>query len=257
MAKGNNITWQNINCTLGDLQPWSDNPRYSTKAQAKRLLESWTQLGQFQTIAVGPNFEVYDGHQRLSALLTIHSPSFTIDARQSSRELETFERQKLVVTAHVGTVGNWDWDKLAAYEPADLSDWGMDKDTLANWNNDAGNLALLLDIEEEQNPDASDGSLLDVVKITIAEPTHVVNKGDAFKFGNHVLVCENIIDGWANWVKFLKPETLLCCYSGPFVPLTERAKTKSLLLVQPDIFIAGHTLDRWSEIFPNEPIVKL
>ena len=80
---------------LGSLKPWAANPRLSTKAQAKRLLESFDQFGQVETIAIDSEYNVLDGHQRLSALLTIHGADYEIDARQASRTLTEDERKKL------------------------------------------------------------------------------------------------------------------------------------------------------------------
>src|SRR3990172_6644385 len=112
----NSPTWTNIRVRLGDLKPWSENPRMSTKAQAKRLLQSFERFGQVQTVAVSPTLSVYDGHQRLSALLTIHGPDYEIDARQSSRPLTDAERRELVVTLHAGAVGEWDWNSLSGWQ---------------------------------------------------------------------------------------------------------------------------------------------
>lgn len=151
------LTWTNVTATLGSLKPWAHNPRYSTKVQAKRLLASWKELGQFQTIAIGPDGEVYDGHQRLSALLTVHGPDYTIDARQSNRALSDEERQKLVIIAHVGAVGSWDWDKLSGWDAPQLGEWGMDADALKAWNTDAAQLATMLGVEqtEAEPPDTT------------------------------------------------------------------------------------------------------
>jgi len=107
------ITWSNVQVTLGELQPWADNPRLSSKRQAQRLLDSWRQFGQVQTVAIGPSNEVYDGHQRLSALLTVHGLSYQVDARRCSRELSDVERRALVVTLHAGAVGPLNWDAIA------------------------------------------------------------------------------------------------------------------------------------------------
>lgn len=150
MADTESLTWRNTTAALGALKPWAHNPRYSTKAQAKRLLASWKDLGQFQTIAIGPGGEVYDGHQRLSALLTVYGPEYTVDCRQSSRALTDAERQKLVITAHVGAVGSWDWDKLAAWDTAQVGEWGMDAEALKAWNSDAAQLSQMLGAEQAE-----------------------------------------------------------------------------------------------------------
>lgn len=110
------LAWTNIRVRLGDLKPWADNPRASSKAQAQRLLDSWREFGQVETVAVGPKLEVYDGHQRLSALMTLYGPEHEIDARQASRALTDDERRRLVVLLHAGATGAWDWDALSGWD---------------------------------------------------------------------------------------------------------------------------------------------
>jgi hypothetical protein len=142
------IVWRNIRVKLGDLKPWADNPRLSTKAQARRLLASFEKFGQVQTVAIGPDYEVYDGHQRLSALLTIHGEDYEIDARQSSRPLTEAERRELVISLHAGAVGSWDWDKVSSWQPAELHEWGMDGELLNSWGKDYSNLKEMIQAEQ-------------------------------------------------------------------------------------------------------------
>ena len=149
------VAWANVTRQLSELKPWSDNPRFSTKAQAQRLLDSWKALGQFATIAIGPPEEgaalypVYDGHQRLSALLTLYGPEYAIDARQASRPLTDAEHRQLVIAANLAA-GQWDWNKLAAWPAPELTAWGMDGEQLQAWNNDANNLKEMLRAEQPQ-----------------------------------------------------------------------------------------------------------
>ena len=141
------ISWTPCTVKLADLRPWADNPRMSTKKQAQRLLDSWTRFGQVQAIAIGPQNEVYDGHQRLSALLTVHGPSYQVDARRSDRELTDEERRALVVTLHAGAVGSWNWDNLANWDAGELQEWGFDSETLMTWQRDVGALGNLIGSE--------------------------------------------------------------------------------------------------------------
>jgi hypothetical protein len=142
------ITWTNITVKLGDLKPWELNPRQSSKAQAQRILRSFERFGQVEIIAVGPNFEVYDGHQRLSALRTLHGENFEVDARQSSRPLTEQERRELVVSLHAGAVGSWDWDKVSGWSAPELMEWGMNDETLNAWGKDYSNLKDMLQSEQ-------------------------------------------------------------------------------------------------------------
>ena len=184
------ITWANCQVTLGELQPWADNPRLSTKAQARRLLESWQRFGQVQTIAIGPAGQVYDGHQRLSALLTLHGKSYQVDARRSDRELTDEERRVLVVTLHAGAVGAWDWDSLSGWEAGLLQEWGFDSETLTNWQRDVTALGNLLASEEADSADAEP----QIDRAAALQEKWQVKPGDLWRIGEHKLACGDCTD---------------------------------------------------------------
>jgi DNA modification methylase len=184
------IVWTNTRVRLGDLKPWSDNPRLSTKAQARRLLASFEKFGQVQTVAIDPDCNVLDGHQRLSALLTIHGGDYELDARQSNRALSDAERRELVVSLHAGAVGSWDWDKVSGWSVAELNEWGMDKDLLKSWNNDANNLKELIASEQAGGADAEPqtdraAELLEKWQ---------VKESDVWLIGEHKLLCGSSLD---------------------------------------------------------------
>ena len=153
MSKRNGVlTWSNIRVKLGALQPWADNPRLSSKRQAERILQSFGEFGQVQTIAIGPKLQVYDGHQRLSALLTLHGPAYTLDARQASRALTNAERKRLVLLLHSGAVGAWDWDALSGWDADLLQAGGLDAELLSQLNRDQAALISLLESENGETP---------------------------------------------------------------------------------------------------------
>lgn len=147
VGAGSALTWSPCTVALGELQPWERNPKRLSKTQAARLLASWEELGQFQTLAIGPAGEVYDGHQRLSALLKLHGPRYTVQALRSDRALTEREREQIAVLS-VTAVGSFDWDALAGWDASELTAWGLDADTLATWNDDAANLRELLATEQ-------------------------------------------------------------------------------------------------------------
>ena len=163
---------------LAELEPWGENPKSISKASAKRLLDYWQRIGQFATIAIGPKngngkYPVYDGHQRLHVLKTAYGGQFAIDARVSERPLTKDERAEMVVQAHAGTVGNWDWDALAAWDTKALESWGLDSETLGQWGQDYSGLTELLESGEDYSD--LDNQLNDLVgfdevdiKITVA-----------------------------------------------------------------------------------------
>lgn len=184
------INWTNTKITLGELKPWTENPRTTTKAQAKRLLKSWEDFGQVETVAIGPDNSVYDGHQRLSALLTVHGTDYQIDARQSDRPLTDDERRKLVITLHAGAVGSWDWDKLSSWEPAQMMGDGFDADLLKDWKRDVSALDNFLKSEKPEPVDAEP-------QIDRAEELRQkwqVETGQLWQLGEHRLICGDCTD---------------------------------------------------------------
>jgi hypothetical protein len=137
------ITWTNTRVRLGDLKPWADNPRLSTKAQARRILKSWKKWGQAKPISVDPELVVMDGHQRLSALLTVYGEDYEVDARQYYRTLTMEERQEFVIDIHAAAVGSFDWQVISGWDKAKVESWtdnAFVKDWYKDANNDANNL---------------------------------------------------------------------------------------------------------------------
>ena len=131
MSDNGRITWREEKRKLSDLIPWPHNPRQIREAHAERLNESLDQFGQVETIAIGPDNEIYNGHQRLNVWMAEHGPQYMVDVRVSDRPLDERERQKLTVFLHKGAAGEWDFDMMAnTFEVDDLLDWGFEETEL-------------------------------------------------------------------------------------------------------------------------------
>src|SRR3972149_3898453 len=142
------ITWTNDQICLGALKPWENNPRYSTEQQAERISDSHRMFGQVETIAIGPDGSVYNGHERLSAWLAEYGPDYVVDVRRCSRKLKDDERQALTAMLHAGAVGSWDFDTLANWDSDILQGFGFDEDLLKGWQRDTFALGDLLASED-------------------------------------------------------------------------------------------------------------
>src|SRR3990172_13108234 len=131
MSERNGVYWTNEKRKLSQLKPWPRNPRQIKSDQAKRLGESFDQFGQVETLAIGPDGEIYNGHQRLNVLMVEHGADYEVDVRVASRPLTEKEREKLTIYLHKGAAGERDFDVLAnEFELGDLLDWGFDKKEL-------------------------------------------------------------------------------------------------------------------------------
>ena len=132
------LTWTNERRRLGDLIPWSRNPRQIKKAEAARLAESLDDFGQVDVFALGPDNQLYNGHQRLAVWSLEHGPDYEVDVRVSSRPLSEKERERLTVLLHRGAVGSWDFDLLAnEFDAGELIEWGFEAGELGLLGNDA------------------------------------------------------------------------------------------------------------------------
>ena len=185
------INWTACDVELGDLKPWDRNPKSISKNHARRLIEYWQRIGQFQTIAIGPGGEVYDGHQRLSCLLSVYGASYVVKCLRASRPLTDEERQELVIAAHVGTTGQFDWDALSGWDAGQLQEWGMDAETLASWRADAIALTEMLEAAKEEPPE-DPGAQID--KADELREKWGVETGQLWKLGEHRILCGDCLD---------------------------------------------------------------
>jgi hypothetical protein len=127
MVTSGRIAWTEEKRKLGDLLAWPNNPRQIDRKQAKRLVESFDEFGQVETMAIGPANELYNGHQRLNVLMEQYGPAYEVDVRVASRALTEREREKLTIYLHKGAAGTWDFDILAdRFEQDDLLAWGFE-----------------------------------------------------------------------------------------------------------------------------------
>lgn len=148
-------------------------------------MKNWQELGQFQTIAIGPSGAVYDGHQRLNVLRAAYGLAYRVTALQSSRELTEQERERLTIEAHVGAVGQFDWDALAAWDTDALQGWGMDADALTQWRGDVAALGNML---EAAKPEPSDAEP-QIDRAAELQEKWQTATGQLWRVGEHRLAC--------------------------------------------------------------------
>lgn len=170
------IEWANAKRKLSDLIPWPRNPRRIGDEQRKRLNTSLLEFAQVETIAIGPGNEVYNGHQRLTAWAEEYG-DIEVDVRVASRPLTEKEREKLTVYLHKGAAGEWDWEKLADFDVADLTEWGFDADDLAECGFDAVEPVEVEDVEPQ------------IDKAEELREKWGVETGQLWTCGNHRLLC--------------------------------------------------------------------
>lgn len=105
-------------------------------------------------------------------------------------------------------------------------------------------------------PSNSSGSLLALADVSVAEPTHVVERGDIWNISHHVLVCADVMTQHDLWAPLLAPGALFIPYPGPYVALSDRADQTPFVMVQPDTYVAGHVLDKFAAVRGKKSVSK-
>ena len=111
----------------------------------------------------------------------------------------------------------------------------------------------------------SDGSVLGLLDVSMGEPIHQVHRGDVYMLGpvthtldihertsgpHHVIVAP-VATGWPLYAPYLAPGRLLLPYPGPYMPITRVGLSTECVFVQPELYLAGHLLDKWTAVFPD------
>jgi hypothetical protein len=111
--------------------------------------------------------------------------------------------------------------------------------------------------------DIEQGSLLRVLDVCIDEPRTQVSTNQVWMLDGHFLIICDVLSGWPTWAPYLaqspNPErpVIFCPYPGPFVALSARADSYTLVLVQPSLYIAGHIIDRFIDVHGAELVDML
>lgn len=124
------------------------------------------------------------------------------------------------------------FEALAAEDATLALATGFDEQAIAD---------LLEELSNESEP--SDGSLLNMAEISLGDPLHKVKAGEVWKAAGHLLFVGSVVKETNAWRGLLEDGMLFCPYPSPDIAYSMIAAEAKMLLVQPDLYLAGHTLD--------------
>ena len=141
--------------------------------------------------------------------MSAYGRDYEVMALQASRALSEKEREELVVAAHVGTVGQFDWEQLSGWDAPELIAWGMDDTALKDWKHDVSALSSLLD-SEKQEVDAEP----QIDRAAELNEKWQVNTGDLWQIGEHRLLCGDSVNP-SDVAKVMHNEKADCIFTSP------------------------------------------
>jgi hypothetical protein len=233
---------------VAGLVPYARNARTHSDEQVAQIAASIREWGWTQPVLVDEAGMIIAGHGRVLAAARLGIEDVPVAVARGWSDA----KKRAYVIADNKLAENSGWDdatlKLELRDLRDIFDFDLG---LAGFDEDE-----LSKLFAEVTPEGDRAAMLKLVDVTIADPHHQVESGDRWLLSDrHHLICVGIMREWAAWQPFLKPGVLFCPYPGVFVPFGERAKDHTLLMVQPDTYIAGHILDRYAEVH-GEPAVQ-
>lgn len=193
-------TWVRDTAKLRDLELWEQNPKYLTARAGQALQASWDDMGQYQTLAIGPNGECYDGHQRVLTLMAAYGGDYEVEVMRSTWVLSDAERRRIIAESSWTAVGRIDADVLAGWPEQDLLDAGFNGDLLQEMNEDAATVRVWLEAQEDEEIPADPGAQID--RAEELQEKWGVQVGDIWQIGEHLVICGDC-RGAATWQRLL------------------------------------------------------
>ena len=173
MEEKTKLVWHTEVRKVDDLLPNEKNPRKMSPKQLSDLKKSLKKFNLVEIPAIDTDNKIIAGHQRLKVLQILGRGQEEIDVRIPNRKLTQEEYDQYLITSNAVT-GDWDFDKLKAFEMDLLLDVGFDQTELSNiWDEHLEAKDDEFDVEKE--------------KENIKTPN--TKLGDIIEMGSHRLIC--------------------------------------------------------------------
>lgn len=237
---------------VSNLRENPENPRQISPGALSALarsIEAEPDMLRGRPVVALPDGRIVAGNMRYRAVKKIGwetIPGIVVEMSE--------ERARLWMLRDNNEYGEWENDELVQIlreleaAEADLELTGFSQEELDE----------LLQMPDELGDEPVDqGDALANMEITLGPPQHQVEKGEVWMCGEHHLVVESIYDGWPKFGPLLSEGALLVPYPTPILPLTKRARENRLVMVQPDLYLAGHLLDKYADAHGGEKVYKV
>lgn len=172
------LHWFTQKRRVNDLIPYEKNPRKISPKQISNLKRSLRKFNLVEIPAIDADNKVIAGHQRLKVLQLLGRGEEEIEVRVPNRKLTKEEYEQYLITSNAVT-GEWDFEKLKAFDLGTLTVSGLDDDTLSKiWDQN-------LQVEDDEWDEEKE-----LAKIKKSG----TKLGDLIILGPHRLICGDSTD---------------------------------------------------------------
>lgn len=239
--------------------PYPANAKTHPEHQVAKIAASISEFGFVTPIFIDEKNIIIAGHGRLLAAKRLEMdkvPTVKV-THLSDAQVKAYR----IADNRISEDGDWDGELLTA-ELEGLVEFGLED--LVGF--DAAELADLIGTAGEgdgtgggemgdDDAEKTHDRILELGAVTIAEPNHRPALGEVWRLGDqHFLVVGSPITDHELFTPLLTAESYLCPWAGPWIMFGKKANAQPLVLVQPDLYFAGHILDRWQEIRGQAPV---
>ena len=234
-----------------DLNPYERNPNKHPDEQVQQIAASIEQFGFTIPILCDEHGMILAGHGRQLAAVMLDLSHVPVIVRRGLSEAQ--KRAYVMADNQIARTSDFDLDIIAS-ELKSLAQEYPDFN-LAVIGFAAADVRKFLDpLFGEQHPDT--GKLLEVLRVSFDDPKTKVESGQMWDAGLHTVCCMDVFTMWSRWIHELTPDSVFLPYAGPLVLLTERAKTKRMVIVNPQEYICGMILDKFVEAKLGKPKLR-
>lgn len=192
------LVWHTEKRTVNSLIPYEANPRMISDKQLEDLKKSFKLFNLVEIPAIDVDGRIVAGHQRLKVMQLLGRGDEEIDVRVPNRPLTSTEYDQYLLTSNAVT-GDWDFEKLKAFEVDFLLDIGFDADELNSvW-------AEHLKVEKEDFDEEKELKKIKKPKTKL---------GDLIELGTHRLICGDCTE-YGVLERLLGDEKVSMIYSDP------------------------------------------
>lgn len=175
---------------------------------------------------------------------------------------DTEANAALIALNRTTEIGGWDDEALAELldELAEVEDGlegvGYNDEELSELSERLEHFDIEADLESEEPLEKTGESFKDL-DVLWGEPRHEVQHGEIYLLGGrHYLVIAKVSDEHSSWAGYLAGR-VFAPYPDVYLSLGEDPKQREYLFVQPNKYLAGHLLDKWTSVHGEESLEKV